>query len=144
MRDGTNSLTGEPQSFYFPDDHPQFPGWFKGMEHIIRERGLWPEGGLPVKCNGPKRPEGQSSCCCRHLLYTQPDFISQKSQLQEHVEPRGHLCDYYPKYHCELNFIKQYWGTAKLRFQVAGRARTLADMEKKMLECLDGVPLTQI
>jgi hypothetical protein len=148
MRDGINPLTGERQSFYFPDDHPSYPGWFKGMEQIIRERGLWPEAGLPAECAGPKHPasEGQAtgSCCCRHLLYTQHDFISQKPLLQEYIESRGHLCDYYPKYHCELNFIEQYWGAAKLRFRVAGRARTLSEMEKKMLGCLDDIPLEQI
>ena len=144
MRDGINPLTGECQSFYFPDDHPQYPGWFKGMEQIIRERGLWPEAGLSVECAGPKRTTGQASCCCRHLLYTQFDFASQKPLLQEHIESRGHLCDYYPKYHCELNFIEQYWGAAKLRFRVAGRARTLEEMQRKMLGCLDDIPLEQI
>ncbi|KAJ7149711.1 hypothetical protein C8R46DRAFT_857159, partial [Mycena filopes] len=29
---------GEVQQLYFPDDHPTMPGWFKGMEEIIRER----------------------------------------------------------------------------------------------------------
>lgn len=145
MRDGVNPLTGERQSFYFPDDHPQYPGWFKGMEHIIRERGLWPEEGLPVVCTGHKRPEGQAAvCCCRHLLYTQPDFTSQKPLLQEHIEARGHLCDYYPKYHCELNFIEQYWGAAKLQYRVAGRAKTLQEMQTTMLRCLDDIPLEQI
>lgn len=144
MRDGINPLTGHPQSFYFPDDHPKYPGWFKGMEHIIRERGLWPEAGLPVECAGPKRPGGQVRCCCRHLLYSQPDFASQKPLLQEHIESRGHLCDFYPKYHCELNFIEQYWGAAKLRFRVAGRARTLDAMKTIMLGCLDAIPLEQI
>ncbi|KAH8993203.1 hypothetical protein EDB92DRAFT_1796554 [Lactarius akahatsu] len=28
--------TKELQSFYFPDDHPTMPGWFKGMEQIIQ------------------------------------------------------------------------------------------------------------
>ena len=114
MRDGINPLMGTPQSFYFPDDHPTYPGWFKGMENIIHEHGLWPEEGLPADCAGPKCPEGQASCCCCHILYTQPDFTSQKPVLQEFIESHGHLCDYYPKYHCELNFIKQYWGAAKL------------------------------
>lgn len=144
MRDGINPLTQDQQSFYFPDDHPNHPGWFKGMEQILHERGLWPEGGLPVECAGLKRPEGQVSCCCRHILYTQLDFVSQKPLLQEYIESHGHLCDFYPKYHCELNFIEQYWGAAKLRFRVAGRAKTLQEMQKKMLESLDDVPLEQI
>ena len=144
MRDGLNPLTGERQSFYFPDDHPKYPGWFKGMEHIICEHGLWPEKGLPVECNGSKHPEGPVGCCCHHLLYTQLDFTTQKPLLQEHIELRGHLCDFYPRYHCKLNFIEQYWGAAKLCFRVAGRAKTLREMEIKMLECLDAVPLEQI
>ncbi|KAF8258089.1 hypothetical protein EI94DRAFT_1427986, partial [Lactarius quietus] len=37
MRCSVNPLTGEDQSFYFPDDHPTMPGWFKGMEQIIQE-----------------------------------------------------------------------------------------------------------
>ena len=121
MHDGTNPSTGKSQSFYFPDDHPQYPGWFKGMEQIIHKCKLWPKGGLLVECTGPKHPEGPANCCCRHLLFLQPDFISQKPMLQEHIELCGHLCDFYPKYHCELNFIEQYWGAAKLRFRVAGR-----------------------
>lgn len=144
MCDGINPLTKKPQSFYFPDDHPHYPGWFKGMEQIICERGLWPESGLPVECAGNKCPQGQSSCCCCHLLFTQTDFVSQKPLLQEHIESRGHLCDFYPKYHCELNFIEQYWGAAKLRFQTAGHARTLEAMQKNMLACLDDIPLEQI
>jgi hypothetical protein len=146
MRDGINPLTEGRQSFYFPDNHPSYPGWFKGMEQIICERSLWPEAGLPTECSGRTHPasEGQAICCCRHLLYTQPDFLSQKPLIQEHIELRGHLCNFYPKYHCKLNFIEQYWGAAKLQFHIAGRARTLDEMKKKMLACLDDIPLEQI
>ena len=144
MRHGFNPQTGEPQPFYFPPDHPTMPGWFKGMEHIIRERGLWPERGLPVECLGFKCPDARIDCCCRRLLFNQPDFVCQKSQLEELIESRSHLCDFYPKYHCELNFIEQYWGAAKLRFRVAGHARTLDEMEKKVVACLDDIPLLQI
>ena len=42
--------SGELQDFYFPDDHPSMPGWFKGMEWIIQECRLWPEEGLVVQC----------------------------------------------------------------------------------------------
>jgi hypothetical protein len=48
--------TGEDQLIYYPDDHPSMPGWFKGMEQILHERGLWPEEGLPVRdCHGYTR-----------------------------------------------------------------------------------------
>ena len=83
MRDGINPKTKQPQSFYFPEDHPKYPGWFKGMEQIICKCGLWPEDGLSVECSGPKCPEGQANCCCCHLLYrdTQSNFMSQKPLL---------------------------------------------------------------
>jgi hypothetical protein len=142
MHHGTNPLTGVPQSFYFPDDHPTMPGWFKGMEQILRERGLWPETGLLAECAG-KCPPDKNNCCCCSILFNQPDFVSQKSQLEEFIERRGHICDFYPKYHCELNFIEQYWGAAKHRFRTAGRGATI-DAMKKVLACLDDIPLDQI
>ena len=67
------------------------PGcWFKGMEEIIRERGLWPDaGGLLIQCPNFKCPPGCADCCCRRILFLQPDFIAQKSQLEELIELRG-------------------------------------------------------
>jgi len=134
---------GEVQYFYFTEDHPSMPGWFKGMEWIIRERGLWPEEGLVAQCPDFKCQPGSEStnCCCRCLLFTQPDFTSQKPQLQECIELRGHLCDFYPKYHCELNFIEQYWGAAKFQYRATPRAATIDGMERTVKECLDNVPL---
>jgi hypothetical protein len=142
MRPGVMS-NGVMQSFYFPDDHPTMPGWFKGMEEIIRERGLWPSEGLLAQCQTGCAPD-RSDCCCRRLLFMQPDFIAQKSMLQELIESRGHICDYYPKYHCELNFIEQFWGAAKLRFRAANRAPNIHEMERRVVQCLDSVPLAQI
>ena len=143
MRTGTLP-NGEPQSFYFAEDHPSMPGWFKGMEVIIRERGLWPEQDLLAQCPGFHCPPGRADCCCRRILFLQPDFVAQVSQLQELIESRGHLCDFYPKYHCELNFIEQYWGAAKLRFRMAGRAATIDAMERKVIQSLDDIPLLHI
>ena len=129
MHQGVNPLTGEDQSFYFDENHPTMKGWFKGMEQIIRERGLWPETGLLADCPG-KCPPDRENCCCCTLLFNQPDFVSQKSELQELVEKQGHLCDFYPKYHCEMNFIEQYWGAAKLCFHTAGQGATLEEIKK--------------
>ena len=128
MRNGFIPHMGELQPFYFPPDYPTMPGWFKGMEQIIREHGLWPEKGLPIECFSFRCPDGCTDCCCHRLLFSQPDFILQKSQLKELIESCSHICDFYPKYHCELNFIEQYWGAAKLWFRVASHARTLNDI----------------
>ena len=95
---------GQIQEFYFLDDHPQYPGFFKGMEQIIREWGLWPATEtLLAQCEGFKCEPGMTNCCCQWLLFTQPDFVDQKSQLEELITSRGHICDFYPKYHCELS-----------------------------------------
>jgi hypothetical protein len=136
---------GEPQVFYFLEDHPSMPGWFKSMETIIWECGLWPDkGDLLTQCPGFHCPPNCIDCCCRHILFLQPDFMPQKPQLQELVESHGHLCDYYPKYHCEMNFIEQYWGAAKLHFHMTGWAATIDKMEKKVIQCLDDIPLLHI
>ena len=71
------------------------PGWFKGMEVIIQECGLWPEAGLPAQCQDFKCPINRTDCCCQRVLFTQPDFTAQKSQLQELIESHGHLCNFY-------------------------------------------------
>ena len=105
---------GQSQELYWDLNHPTMPGWFKGMEQIICECGLLPNVRLLAQCKGFKCEPSCTDCCCQRLLFMQPDFVSQKSQLEEFVVSQGHICDFYPKYHCELNFIEQYWGAAKL------------------------------
>jgi hypothetical protein len=92
-----------PQDLYFPDNHPTMPGWFKGMETIIRKHGLWPEKGLNAQCEGFKCVAGKKDCCCRRLLFTQPDFVKQISHLEELITLQGHICDFYPKYHLVMD-----------------------------------------
>ncbi|KIJ49123.1 hypothetical protein M422DRAFT_161769, partial [Sphaerobolus stellatus SS14] len=60
-----------------------------------------------------KCKDSKASCCCWQVLYNQPDFVGQKSALIEFIEAHGHLVIFYPKLHCELNFIEQCWGAAK-------------------------------
>lgn len=133
------------QDLYFPPEHPTMPGWFKGMEIIIRERGLWPsDRDLKAQCNGFKCEVGRTDCCCRRLLFTQPDFTNQKSHLEEFITSRNHRCDFYPKYHCELNFIEQYWGALKLCYHDSHLTSNIDEMEENVQRCLDDVPLIQI
>jgi hypothetical protein len=69
---------GEAQHFYFTEDHPSMPGWFKDMEVIIQEHGLWPKGDsdLLAQCLGFHCPPGCTDCCCQCILFLQPDFVS--------------------------------------------------------------------
>jgi hypothetical protein len=135
---------GNPQDLYFLSNHPKWPGWFKGTEVILRERGLYPQNGLRAACEKACFGSETTSCCCRKVLYCQPDFVNQKSALQELVESRGHICDFYPKFHCELNFIEQYWGAAKWRYRNTPPTASYQEMQANVIKCLDDVPQGQI
>src|SRR5258707_2023985 len=51
------------QQFYFLNNHPSMLGWFKGMEQIIKEHGLWPAKGLHTQCLNFHCPFGCTDCC---------------------------------------------------------------------------------
>jgi len=46
-------------------------------------------------------------------LLKQPDFLAQKGRLKEEVQARNHSVIFYPKFHCELNFIERFRCAAK-------------------------------
>ncbi|RPA95417.1 hypothetical protein L873DRAFT_1698122, partial [Choiromyces venosus 120613-1] len=52
-------------------------------------------------------------CCAQKTLSKQQDFLKQCGKLQEELEVRGYLVAFYPKFHCEFNWIEYYWGHAK-------------------------------
>ncbi|KAJ7222149.1 hypothetical protein GGX14DRAFT_352858 [Mycena pura] len=109
------------------------------MEQIIKERNLWKDG-LLAQCPGFKCQEGKTDCCCRRILFCQSDFVNQKSALEELIEQRGHICDFYPKYHCELNFIEMYWGAAKFHYRKSPRTSDMKEMRVNVQQCLDKIP----
>ena len=55
----------------------------------------------------------ESGCCAQHLMSLQRDFQEQKGWLQEELEAEHQEVIFYPKFHCELNFIKCYWCSTK-------------------------------
>ena len=94
--------------------------WFrKGLETILTERGLgrWDEfkaDGKYWKAKyGNKEPNADHTCCPYHMLEAQPDFVAQRTALEELIVKSGHLYTLYPKYHCETNWIERYWSAAK-------------------------------
>ena len=69
---------------------------------------------MNLECSMYKKKESlRIDCCARKILASQPNFVAQKSAIIELIENAGHLCIFYPKFHCELNFIEMYWGVTK-------------------------------
>ena len=135
---------GEPQDLYFPEDHPDMPGFFKGMKRILAERGFTDQDDLCAECPQFKCADPKAGCCCWCILFNQPDFQAQKPALVELVESHEHIALFYPNFHCELNFIEQCWGAAKNQYMILPLILNEAQMEKSVRACLDGVDLIKM
>jgi hypothetical protein len=95
----------------FEMQHPD--GVQKGIKTILSERGAWINGIL-LECKVcPVLGEKKDKCCARKLLSLHDDFKAQRPWLVETIEDRGHRIIFYPKFHCELNFIEMIWGYCK-------------------------------
>ncbi|KAF7369510.1 hypothetical protein MVEN_00280800 [Mycena venus] len=139
MRDGTLP-DGTSQPLYFPAGH-QRAGKFKGMATILTERGLRKEAKLNAQCKGFKCAPGATSCCCRRVLYNQPDFKTEKSLLEKACEARGFRAMFLPKFHCELNFLEQCWGASKRVYRMNPVSSKEEDLERNVIAALDSISL---
>ena len=45
------------------------------------------------------------------------DDFKKKVTILEHIESKGHICMFIPKFHCELNAIERCWCHAKKHTQ---------------------------
>jgi hypothetical protein len=129
------------QSLYFGEDAGLKAGLFKGMAVILHERGLIQESNLQAQCKDFKCAKGAPNCCCRRVLYNQPDFVAVESNLEKICKARGFSVLFLPKFHCELNFIEQCWGYAKHVYHQYPASSKEADLEWNVLSVLKSVPL---
>ena len=136
----TTLLDGRKQSLYFEDGHPQ-AGLFKGMAVILEERGLVEESKLQAECKDFKCAPSATHCCCRRVLFNQPDFVNVESQLESVCKARDFQVIFLPKFHCELNFIEQCWGYAKRIYRHYPASSKEKDLERNVLTALDSIPL---
>ena len=132
------------QSMQFPD------GKQKGCKQILIERGKHKNDkghDLLFQCNWCKTKTSDkiraeclsqglltSKCCASYVLANEPDFLEQEEWLTQVVHNAGFEIIFYPKYHCELNFIEMVWGWAK------GHHRRHCTYNYKDLK--DGLPIT--
>jgi hypothetical protein len=109
----------------------QYPcGKQKGVKQILIERGNKHKNDqchvLNLQCNWCKgkvtnaeRQKGieegyiNRKCCMSYVLANEPDFLAQEEWLTQVVHVAGFEIIFYPKYHCELNYIEMIWGWAK-------------------------------
>lgn len=133
---------GVQQSFYWPNGH-QKAGLFKGMAQILTERGYNVKG-LKAQCKNFKCPPNATGCCCRHLLYSQPDFSNVESRLEMTCRERSFRVLFLPKFHCELSFIEQCWGYAKRVYRCYPLSSKDSDLEQNVVRALNSVPLTSM
>ena len=68
-------------------------------------------------------------------------FWNRNSLVQETVEAAGHLCLFFPKFHCELNFIEFFWAQVKKYLRDNCDFDTL---KENMPKALESVPLATI
>lgn len=131
----------------FPDDYEieHLRGQPKGIRQVLQDRGLWREGlkRLCPLCKSGNKDDERNSCCAERILGLQPDFKAQKSLLEEIATEEGQIIIFYPKFHCELNFIEMYWGACK-RYARIHCDYTFRGLENIIHDALDSVPLETI
>jgi hypothetical protein len=89
----------------------------KGLRKVLTERGLLCDNDMPTAralqfldpAGCSEKKEKLYRADMRKLLAAQPDFVNEKTLIHKMVEARGHICRFYPKFHCELPAIENYW-----------------------------------
>ena len=79
---------GQPQDFYFPEGH-ECAGVFKRMVVILQERGYTWAKDLKEECPKFNCPPDAKFCCCRCILYTEPDFVDVNHSSKNTVQRGG-------------------------------------------------------
>ena len=68
---------------------------------------------------------------------------TEKSLLETVILEAGHEVIFYPKFHCELNYIEYYWGALK-KYTREHCPYSFAELEGTVLEAMDSVSLRTI
>lgn len=114
----------------------------KGLKKILLERNLWVEK-LPKHCGAKFAVGMMPACCAIHRLGAQPDFRAQKSILYEAIGKTRHICDFLPKFHCELAPIENFWGYSK-KYTRSNCDYSIVALRKTVPLSLDAVPVSSI
>jgi hypothetical protein len=121
LRNGWYIVDGQRVEFNMQNEH----GIQKGLKSILQDRQKWSPD-LKLECKDHIEADAaaaargelpSSSCCARRRVANEPDFLAQREWLREVVEDKGHCVLYFPKFHCELNYIEMVWAYVKARLR---------------------------
>ena len=118
LREGFMHGKGLSQSMPFPPDYynRELAAEPKGIKRVVKERSLWLERGPLLESPTTHNKLGcapKGGCSARRVLGAEWEFRGQKGRLQEEVEAQDHRVLFYPKFHCEPDFIERYRCRAK-------------------------------
>ena len=91
--------TGVALGLAEPGDRPRHLGF---GDRLFEETMEEYEARTADRCEIGKR------CCALRILESQTDFQGEKSMLENIIIEAGHEVIFYPKFHCELNYIEYY------------------------------------
>mmetsp|Transcript_21670 Transcript_21670/g.57861 ORF Transcript_21670/g.57861 Transcript_21670/m.57861 type:complete len:302 (+) Transcript_21670:205-1110(+) len=122
-----------------------------GLATALFQRKLWNPEGMIMRVTS-KNVKQWRTCqcddtevraCCKmremvHVMSMQPDFMNQRSALEELIYSRGHLVIMSVKCHPEIagNGIEYAWGLAKLQFRRRFNDRNLYRLHGRMIRSL--------
>ena len=122
--------------------HLTTPPW------LVQRHGCYSGGTRLYQCKDlkcEKNPDGEYGiCCCRQVLFNEPDFVNVPSLLSMLCHNNGVKAIFLPKFSPELNPIEQCWGYAKWKYRETPPSSSIDDLVKNALNSLDSVPLESI
>jgi hypothetical protein len=75
----------------------------------------------------------------------QPDFAAGGQEwLEEVITNAGHKIIFFPKFHCELNYIEMVWAKVKGTIRADCNNYSLDEMYAKLVELLQNIPLEYV
>ncbi|CDO70198.1 hypothetical protein BN946_scf184905.g10 [Trametes cinnabarina] len=96
--------SGDPQPLYFPEGHAR-ANIFKGMAIILKEHGFKNTHAMHAQCPDFKCKPPALNCCCRRLLFNEPDFRDVETLLETQCRLHGFKVIYLPKFHSPILLV---------------------------------------
>ncbi|TFY52291.1 hypothetical protein EVJ58_g10102 [Rhodofomes roseus] len=101
-----------------------------------KRKGSWRFQNLGIPRRKARTAKGDNSGATE-----QTDFTAVPSLLETACKERGVEVLFLPKFHCELNFIEQCWGSAKRTYRLNPPSSKEEDLQRNVLNALEAVPI---